>query len=528
MDPTAGDGVIRYAQGCTVSGAKVQAEFDKAIGMAKSSDVAIVVLGTDLEVADESHDRSNITLPGVQEQLLKEVFQANPKTILVLVTGASLAVSWANDYLPAIICSWYNGQAQGTALTEVVFGQFNPKGKLTTTWYRSLADLPSFNDYNIRNNRTYMYFTGTPLFPFGYGLSYTTFEYSNLKISNNNLNKGDSVVISTDIRNSGTMTGTEIAQFYVQVESPYLVRPQKELKGFAQVTLEPGETRTVDFVLKHDALAYYDENDKTFVVETSKTHIMVGASSSDIRLKGSVMVTGAPVATTYRNNPFQQIEAETFENKSKTVKLVFCADSTQSLAGLTNNSYVAYKNMDFATGARQISLSLASLADDATVGIMLDSLDGILAGTLKVSNTGSLETYTEQSCGLAHTEGTRDLFLVFKTSKADALRVNWIRFDKTVSSGKIKENKESFFNLYPNPAKTKVKVDYCLNEMESAELSVYSMQGKLIKSVVLPGEGSGQYHSEFDCASLFPYQGLYLVRFNSVGFNKTMLISFVR
>ncbi len=122
-------------------------------------------------------------MPGAQEQLIQAVYRANPKTILVLVNGFSLAVNWEQDSIPAIISAWFDGQAQGNAIADVLFGDYNPGGKLSTTWFKSLSDLPPMDDYNIKNNRTYMYFKGTPLYPFGYGLSYTTFGYSNLVIS---------------------------------------------------------------------------------------------------------------------------------------------------------------------------------------------------------------------------------------------------------------------------------------------------------------------------------------------------------
>lgn len=235
--PAPGAKTLNYAMGCSIKGAIDQAAFDSAVNLAKISDVAIVVCGTDLTVATEDLDRSSITLPGVQEQLIQAIYHVNPKTIVVLVTGGSLAINWEQDSVPAILTAWYDGQAQGTAIADVLFGDHNPRGKLSTTWYKSLTDLPPMDDYDIKNNRTYMYFKGTPLYPFGYGLSYTDFAYSNLKLSSNNLNYGDSILISADITNTGKVAGDEIVQLYVHVVSSNILRPIKELNGFKSIHL---------------------------------------------------------------------------------------------------------------------------------------------------------------------------------------------------------------------------------------------------------------------------------------------------
>lgn len=526
VDPTAGDGPIRYAKGCDVTGALVQSEVNQAVSFAKSSDVAVVVLGTDLNVSDESADRSNITLPGNQEQLLKAIYRANPKTVLVLINCAEIAINWAQDSIPSILSAWYDGQSQGTAISDVLFGKYNPKGKTTTTWYRSISDLPLMSDYNIRNNRTYMYFKGTPLYPFGYGLSYTTFGYSNLKTDKSNLALGDSVVVTADITNTGARAGTEIVQLYVHADSN-IDRPMKELKGFANVTLEPGETKTVTFILKHNDLSYYDENDKAFLVESGQLDILVGASSADIRLSGQMAVSGGTVASTYRQNPYRRIEAENFENNSKGVKPNVCSAGGLSVESLNNGSYLVFKNLDFTAGAKQFSVALASMANEAVLEIVLDSISGESAGKLTVTPTGSLSDYKIQTCELTTVTGIRDVYLVVKTTATNSVKIDWICFQKTVGedpSSHINQRTGYSANIFPNPAKKEIGVNYQLGEASKVRFEVFTPQGSLVTSIEKGIQKSGSYQEKLIGSGLAFRAGVYIVRFSTESYTKSMRV----
>jgi beta-glucosidase len=184
----------------------------------------------------------------------------------------------------------HNSEEEGHALADVLFGDFNPGGRLVDTWPKSMNDLPPMMDYNIRDGRTYMYFKGEPLYPFGYGLSYTTFKYSNLRISANTLRANGQVTVSVEVTNTGRRAGDEVIQLYVQHPESQVARPIRELKGFKRITLQPGETRVVKLGLSGESLAYFDETSGHFVVENKPINILVGASSADIRLQKSVMV----------------------------------------------------------------------------------------------------------------------------------------------------------------------------------------------------------------------------------------------
>jgi beta-glucosidase len=285
---TASGKTIVYAMGCTVSGRAKPADISAAVDLARNSDHVILVCGSDQAVDREGHDREDITLPGAQHELIKAVFKANANTVLVLSTNTSQAVVWEQEHLPAIVCAQFAGQAQGTAIADVIFGNYNPGGKLASTWYASVNQLPPFHDYSIINGRTYMYMKDKPLYPFGFGLSYTTFGYGNLKLDRTTLTAGAAITLHATITNTGTVAGDEIVQCYIQAPKSPVVRPIKQLVGFTRITLQPGESRQVQFIIHHQdrALHYWDVKKWEFVIAPGTAKVLIGASSSDIRLRG--------------------------------------------------------------------------------------------------------------------------------------------------------------------------------------------------------------------------------------------------
>jgi len=255
-----------------------------AASLAKKADMAIVIVGTNMSVESEAHDRADLRLPGLQEDLIKQVYAANPKTIVVLVNGGPLSIDWTKENIPGIIEAWYPGEEGGKAIGDVLFGNYNPGGKLPITFYKSGAQLLPFYDYNIRKGRTYMYLKEKPLFPFGYGLSYTKFKFGNLKIKPEKINPTGKVYITVDVKNIGNLKGDEVAQLYVRDVDSKLVTPIKELEGFKRLTLNPGETKEIEFVLTTNQLAFYHSDLKKWIVEPGMFKIMIGSSSEDIRL----------------------------------------------------------------------------------------------------------------------------------------------------------------------------------------------------------------------------------------------------
>lgn len=288
---------LHYTRGCNVMDQQ-GTNIDLARETAAKVDVVIFTAGTNLQVMDEGHDRNSIALPGDQLKVLKAIYEANPNVILLLESASSLDVTWAQENVPAILEAWYGGQAQGEAIASVLYGEFNPSGKLTSTWYKSDAELGDITDYDIRSSkRTYMYYDKTPLYPFGYGLSYTDFEYSNLSLSTDNLGKDETLTVTFDVKNTGERDGAEVVQLYTHACSA-IERPIKELKGFERVELKAGETKTVTLPLRHDQLRYFNPTTHTYDVENGNVDIMVGASSADIRLTDTIKTEGAQVLGT--------------------------------------------------------------------------------------------------------------------------------------------------------------------------------------------------------------------------------------
>ena len=271
----------------------------EAVAAAKQADAVVMCLGLtarlegeEMDVAIEGFrggDRTRIDLPRPQQHLLETIAALGKPTVLVLQSGSALAVNWAQDHVPAIIEAWYGGQAAGTAIADVLFGNYSPAGRLPVTFYRDTADIPSFEDYRM-TGRTYRFFKGTPLYPFGHGLSYTTFAYSNLRPSTSAIRAKDTVTVSVQVTNKGKRTGDEVVQLYVAYPNSKVERPIKDLRGFKRVTLHPGQTRTVRFKLPGSSLAYWDSTTHTWVAEPEPVELQIGASSSDIRLRGQLSV----------------------------------------------------------------------------------------------------------------------------------------------------------------------------------------------------------------------------------------------
>lgn len=257
----------------------------KAVEVAKKADVAIVYVGTTTAVESEGHDRTQLGLPGDQEELVKKVLAANPNTVVVLMNAGPLTIPWIKNNARAIIGAWWGGEEGGDAIADVIFGNINPGGKLPYTVYASESQVPPQDEYDVSKGFTYMYIKGKPLFPFGYGLSYTGFKYSDLKISPKNIRPSDSVTIKIAIENTGKVTGDEVVQLYIHDVKSSVKTPVKELRGFKRITLKPGEKKDVVFSLQGKELAFYDEKIHGFIVEPGAFDVLIGSSSEDIRLK---------------------------------------------------------------------------------------------------------------------------------------------------------------------------------------------------------------------------------------------------
>lgn len=271
-----------------------------AIDAARKSDVVIAVAGISPQLESEEDPRINLPgfrggdrtwlrLPAEEEAMLKAIDKTGKPIVLVLVGGSSLGINWAKKNIPAIIDAWYPGEEGGNAVADVIFGNYDPAGRLPVTFYKSVKQLPPFTDYSMRG-RTYRYFKGTPLYPFGYGLSYTTFAYSDMKVSRTTASPEDTVNISVDVKNTGRMGGDEVVQLYVEHLDVKRFHAIKSLKGFDRVSIDEDESRTVDISLPVMALATYSVKEKKVMVEPGKYELQIGSSSRDIRLRQTITV----------------------------------------------------------------------------------------------------------------------------------------------------------------------------------------------------------------------------------------------
>jgi beta-glucosidase len=271
---------------------------DAAVNIARTADVVIAVVGNHPTCnagwakcplpsdGKEAIDRKSITLE--QEELVKQVYAVNPKTVVALISSFPFAIQWTQDNIPAIVHMAHNSQEEGNALADVLFGDYNPGGRLVVTWPKSLDQLPEMMDYDIRHGRTYMYFKGDPLYPFGYGLSYTSFAYSDLKTSADKLPKDGEITVSVKVRNTGKVAGDEVVQMYVKHSGSKVDRPNEELRGFKRINIQPGKTERVEFPLKASVLAYWDTTKGAFNVEADEISVMIGSSSAAIQLKKNI------------------------------------------------------------------------------------------------------------------------------------------------------------------------------------------------------------------------------------------------
>jgi beta-glucosidase len=290
---------VLYARGSGIlESDNPEASYTEAVGLAKQADVCVLFVGINEILEREGIDRNFINLPPVQMQLVRRVLEANPRTAIVLQNGGPVSLVGGGGPggaqrpdAPAILDMFWAGEEGGTAIAEVLFGDYSPGGRLPYTVYQSVQDLPPMKEYDITKGFTYMYFDGEPDWVFGHGLSYTTFDYSNLAISGNL--PGGPLAVTFDLRNSGKRAGDEVVQLYVRDVEASVKRPKKQLMAFERIGLQPGQTRSVSFTVPPERLAFWDEKRKVWVLEPGVFEVMVGSSSADVRVKGEIKASTA-------------------------------------------------------------------------------------------------------------------------------------------------------------------------------------------------------------------------------------------
>ncbi|WP_094546033.1 glycoside hydrolase family 3 C-terminal domain-containing protein [Petroclostridium xylanilyticum] len=287
---------IYYALGCHLTKEKTgtlgtrKDRFAEAISAAQKADIVVMCLGLSAQIegeqgdvsnSDAAGDKVNLDLPGLQQELLEEIYKTGKPIVLVLLSGSALAINWADEHIPAILQAWYPGAEGGRAIADVLFGDHNPSGRLPVTFVKSMDDLPPFEDYSMKN-RTYRYMTKEALYPFGYGLSYTRFKYTNLRIDKEVINIGELVQVSVEVENVGDCVGDEIVQLYLKDMDASVDIPNYQLQGFKRITLEPNEKIKVTFTVSPRQMALINEDGKC-ILEPGDFRVYVGGSQPDSR-----------------------------------------------------------------------------------------------------------------------------------------------------------------------------------------------------------------------------------------------------
>jgi beta-glucosidase len=327
---------VLYARGSGIlESDNPEASEAEAVAAAKKADVAVMFVGINQVLEREGIDRLSLTLPPVQASLVRSVVNANPKTVVVLLNGGPVAIGLGGPggggrggaagaaaggrggapaagaggaaaaggrggrgggggaTIPAVVDMFWAGEEGGTAVADVLFGDYNPGGKMPYTVYSGTQGLPPMTEYDITKGFTYMYYDGKPEYAFGHGLSYSTFDYSNFKISSNQIAADGQETVTVDVQNTGKLAGDEVVQLYVHEDAPTVKRPKEQLQGFQRISLKPGEKKTLSFTLPIEQLSFWDSTRQEFAVNPETFDVMVGSGSDDIRQKGQIQVTTA-------------------------------------------------------------------------------------------------------------------------------------------------------------------------------------------------------------------------------------------
>lgn len=339
-----------------------------AADVAAAADAVVLVVGNHpLVNGRETEDRADLKLPPAQERLIREVYEANHKLALVLVSSYPYAIGWAEVHVPAVLWMSHGGQEHGHALADVLTGRADPGGRLTQTWYRSACELPDIFDYDIiASDATYLYYRATPLYPFGHGLSYATFDYSNLDIDVPSAGAGETVTVTAWVTNTGRRAGSEVVQLYTHQQQSRFKQPLRQLRAFDKITLQPGESRLVEFAVAVDDLRFWDVTSSRFVLETARHKIMVGRSCGDIRLTGTLAVRGTRIGA---RRAVDRPIAATDHDEYSGVTITASADPVRgdAVSAVEDGAWICMAGVDL-TGAAEVLVD----GEGAPVTVRLD------------------------------------------------------------------------------------------------------------------------------------------------------------
>lgn len=342
---------------------KLEDGIEKTCNLVKDSDFVILCVGNNPFVnGKEEVDRPDIVLPEHQEKLIKEIYRVNPNVILIVISSYPFAINWAKENIPAIIYSSHSGEDMGNAIADVLFGDYSPAGRLNMTWYKSSSDIPPITDYDIiKGKRTYMYFDKEVLFPFGHGLTYTEFSYSNLSLSKEIYGPEESIELEFDLENIGNMDSDEVPQVYVKCLESRVKRPLLQLKGFKRVFLAKGEKKKIHFSIPVKELFIYDVTREKYCIEKGYYEILVGASSKDVRLRDRIFIDGEKIPNRDLTILTKAINYDDYTHITLKTKRNF---EENYVHALDDGSWILFKNVEFSKSVGKIVLEVLSPSEN--------------------------------------------------------------------------------------------------------------------------------------------------------------------
>lgn len=393
----------------------------EAVAAAKAADSAIVVVGNNpLINGKEVIDRPGLDLAAKQNELIRAVHAANPNTVVVVVGSYPFSINEVNENIPAVVYVSHAGQELGTAVADVLFGDYSPAGRLNMTWYKSAEQLTDLLDYDIRKGkRTYLYFDGEPLYPFGHGLSYGSFAYSSLELENGVRGLQGEVAAKLSVTNKSDIAADEVVQLYVSVKGSKVERPLKKLVGFTRIHLLPGETKQVTLAVPAEELAIWDVTRDRFCLESAEYHFAAGGSSADVKAEAAIAIAGEAIPS---RNLSLQTRAENYDDYSG-VYLDESKEGGTCVRLSAESGWIRFADVDWSNGSEALEARVAGGAAGGSIEIRSASADGALIGAVQVP-AGEEQVWSTVSAKLSGAEAASDIFLSLSGSvKLSSFRI---------------------------------------------------------------------------------------------------------
>lgn len=422
----------RAAAGMAAAGNVDAADFEtvvatdglqEAVAAAQAADAAIVFVGNHpLINGKETIDRPDLTLPEAQERLIREVHAANPNTIVVIVGSYPFAVGWADEHVPAILYTSHAGPELGTALADVLFGDYAPAGRLNMTWYRGVDQLPDIMEYDIiKGDRTYRYFQGDALYPFGHGLTYSAFEYEGFRLSSPRIGDGEEIVVSVNVRNAGDRAGEEVVQLYGSARQSRVKRPLKQLLGFRRVRIPAGGSELVQFTVKASELAFWDVTRDRWCLESGTWQLRAGRSSGDAACAAELQVEGETVPPRNLRLPTAAVNYDDYEG----VVIDECREGGSSVLAARRGAWLRFDDADFGERPAVFFEARVSSPDGGSIEIARLAGEALeVVGVCEVPPTGGAQSWHSVTCAVRLPEGRQSVGLKL----GEGVRVASFRF----------------------------------------------------------------------------------------------------